>query len=74
MEWSKIKNVIKLCLIKGVMEQDVVTPFCNSAGMPEAAAHAAKLLWINKVPEDKNTKLLRKQLTSLQITGMFDLK
>ena len=74
MEWSKIKNVIKRCLLKSGMEQDAVDPFCNSAGMPEAAAHAAKLLWINKVPEDKNTKLLRKQLNSLQTTGMFDLK
>jgi len=73
MEWSELKKMIKRCLSKGGMDEASLDPYCEAAGFPRAAAYAAESLWINKIPEDEDTELLRNQLKALKNTGMFDL-
>lgn len=74
MTWNEIEKMIKRCLSKGAMDEASLDPYCEAACMPRAAAYAAELLWINKIPDDEDTELLRKQLISLKTTGIFDFE
>jgi hypothetical protein len=74
MSYEELYKLVMRCLLKGGFKEDAVGHYMKDARLPGAADYAAQLLWINQIPEDEDTHILRKQLMYIKTHGQFDLK
>lgn len=78
MTHQELFNVVKQCCNKMNKENNFgvysIDEFINSSGLARAAEYAAAFLWVNQIPEDSDTRDLRKQLLYMRDHGEFDLE